>query len=193
MLDCWNEHPEDRPTFNELREKFSALLLAGKEGLYIDLQVDEMKPYYVIKEDEEEQFKRRRVDFASLEESTTSIEKTTPHDGMKVISRTNTYVVEPDSRRQEKTQTEALAHLEEQEEHPYADQPASRPRERGERPNDLGISIAMLASVQPNHDTVDQHTTNLYADGPVITPIPSNKAVGEESEVVAEVHILFDT
>ena len=53
MLECWNEDPQDRPMFSQLRTKFGSLILAGKDDLYIDLEVDEMKPYYLIKEEEE--------------------------------------------------------------------------------------------------------------------------------------------
>ena len=184
MLDCWNEHPEDRPTFNELREKFSTLLLAGKEGLYIDLQVDEMKPYYVIKEDEEEQFKRRRADSASSEESTTSIERIVPRDRESVScqSSTNPYVDEPGGTKQEETET--LAHFfEEQEEHLYINQPVSRPSEGGEHLTGLGMSTTMLASDQPHHDAMDQRTSNPYVDAPVTAlGMPTIRVVGEESE-----------
>ena len=76
MLECWKEDIEDRPTFAELREKFEALILAGKEGLYIDLKVDETKPYYVIKdEEEEEKHLRLRAASSSSESSTESTEK----------------------------------------------------------------------------------------------------------------------
>ncbi len=49
MLECWNENSEDRPMFIELK------------GFYIDLQVDEMKPYYVIKDEEEKKRPRLRT------------------------------------------------------------------------------------------------------------------------------------
>lgn len=46
MLMCWNEEPQRRPTFTELRAKFDAMLLAEKKDPYIDLRIDNDKPYY---------------------------------------------------------------------------------------------------------------------------------------------------
>ena len=41
MLDCWEEKPEDRPTFVALRKKFDGLLAKQKNALYIDLIITE--------------------------------------------------------------------------------------------------------------------------------------------------------
>ena len=46
MLMCWNEEPQGRPTFTELRAKFDTMLLAEKKNPYIDLRIDNDKPYY---------------------------------------------------------------------------------------------------------------------------------------------------
>ena len=46
MLMCWNEDPQKRPKFTELRAKFDAMLLAEKNEAYIDLHIDSDKPYY---------------------------------------------------------------------------------------------------------------------------------------------------
>ena len=57
MLECWMEHPQDRPTFSQLRNKFSRLLLSASGSNYIILEVDESKIYYTIEEEEEEEEK----------------------------------------------------------------------------------------------------------------------------------------
>lgn len=46
MLMCWNEHPQKRPKFTELRAKFDAMLVAEGKDAYIDLRIDNDKPYY---------------------------------------------------------------------------------------------------------------------------------------------------
>ena len=46
MLMCWNEEPQRRPKFTELRSKFDAMLLAENKDPYIDLRIDNEKPYY---------------------------------------------------------------------------------------------------------------------------------------------------
>lgn len=48
MLMCWNELPQKRPTFTELRAKFDAMLLADKNEHYIDLRIDQNKSYYQL-------------------------------------------------------------------------------------------------------------------------------------------------
>ena len=60
MRKCWNESPEERPTFSQLRSKFSNLLIATSSGTYIVLEVDENKPYYTMGGEEEEEFNRER-------------------------------------------------------------------------------------------------------------------------------------
>ena len=46
MLMCWNEEPQKRPKFTELRSRFDAMLLAERKDAYIDLRIDNDKPYY---------------------------------------------------------------------------------------------------------------------------------------------------
>lgn len=46
MLMCWNEEPHKRPKFTELRARFDAMLLAERKDAYIDLRIDNDKPYY---------------------------------------------------------------------------------------------------------------------------------------------------
>lgn len=48
MLMCWDQLPQKRPTFTELRAKFDAMLLADKNEHYIDLRFDETKLYYQL-------------------------------------------------------------------------------------------------------------------------------------------------
>ena len=48
MLMCWNEQPQKRPKFTELRSKFDAMLLAEGKDAYIDLRIDNDKPYYQL-------------------------------------------------------------------------------------------------------------------------------------------------
>ena len=52
MLECWLEDPKDRPTFSQLRSKFSTLLLANIDNPYMVLEVDDAKAYYNVTEEE---------------------------------------------------------------------------------------------------------------------------------------------
>ena len=129
MLECWNEDPQDRPTFSSLREKFGDLILAGQDDLYIDLQVDEMKPYYTIKEDEDEGERGSRK--SSSEGSESSFELNKKGKQKEVIKKksTNPYVDQP-ARLQTAPPLEnqpSVPRETEIEECPYADQPAYRP------------------------------------------------------------------
>ena len=46
MRMCWVEDPWKRPTFSDLRSKFDAMLLAERNNEYIDLRINNDKPYY---------------------------------------------------------------------------------------------------------------------------------------------------
>ena len=46
MLKCWNEQPQNRPTFSDLQSTFDSMLLANKKDEYIDLHIDQGKLYY---------------------------------------------------------------------------------------------------------------------------------------------------
>ena len=47
MEKCWEEAPEDRPTFQTIRESFEAMM--SRENPYIDFSVlDESKEYYNV-------------------------------------------------------------------------------------------------------------------------------------------------
>ncbi len=174
MLECWNEDFEDRPTFAELREKFGTLILAGKEGLYIDLQVDEMKPYYVIKDEEEE--KRPRLRAVSDTEAMEKIKSEKGKDAVERVASRNPYVEGPGRRPQE---SEPIS-LEDDDEQPLA-RSAPRTDER------LGISIAMLASEQSSqHEALERRTTNPYVDN------PGRVAIAEETEVMVHAESPLD-
>lgn len=43
---CWVEDPWKRPTFTDLRARFDAMLLAERNNEYIDLRINNDKPYY---------------------------------------------------------------------------------------------------------------------------------------------------
>ena len=60
MLNCWTANPQDRPTFFQLRNKFSTLLQSTSGNTYIVLEVDEDKNYYTMAGEEEEEFERER-------------------------------------------------------------------------------------------------------------------------------------
>ena len=74
MLECWQEHPVDRPGFSELRKKFSNLLLATTGDTYMELEVDDSKVYYTMAEEEEEALKARKESVSS-DDSDSSIKK----------------------------------------------------------------------------------------------------------------------
>ena len=57
MLNCWQVEVSDRPTFAELHTSLDILLTSAQSENYIDLNVDEMLPYYQVSSvqgDEEE-------------------------------------------------------------------------------------------------------------------------------------------
>ena len=64
----------DRPTFSDLRDKFSNLLLAQTDDAYMVLEVDEDKTYYTMGEEEEEEFKKSNESLSS-QDSDSSIKK----------------------------------------------------------------------------------------------------------------------
>ena len=46
MQKCWEAYYRKRPSFSELRATFDAMLSNAQNATYIDLNVDEMLPYY---------------------------------------------------------------------------------------------------------------------------------------------------
>ena len=91
MLECWQEDPHDRPPFSALRSKFSTLLQAGSANAYIELQIDEQKPYYQVKE-EETGGRQSSVGSTSSEET---IDKKKGKEKEKVKKIANPYVMRP--------------------------------------------------------------------------------------------------
>ena len=67
MLECWQEYPIDRPTFPDLRNKFSALILASTSDPYMVLEIDESKAYYTMGEEEERIFKGSEESLSSTD------------------------------------------------------------------------------------------------------------------------------
>ena len=197
MLECWNEDPQDRPTFPDLRTKFGALLIAGKEDQYIALEVDEMKPYYTVKEEEEDEGRDRR---SSSEESIDKIKgKKEEHKELKT-KPSNPYVDQPARRAlhsqssQPSLQSQpsqprgpavpvrpanTLVDGESFGTDPYFDQlparpvPIPQPGQAPEEESSLGISIAQLQGQQPSHEGLERRTTNPYVDEPSSVPTSS--------------------
>ncbi len=97
MLECWNEHPIDRPTFTKLRSKFSDMLLATTSDTYMILEVDDQKVYYTVADDDE---KRERSDSSSSSDSDSSIKKSKSKEIKKPVwsKPVNPYVDTPASR-----------------------------------------------------------------------------------------------
>lgn len=92
MLECWQEHPIDRPDFSQLRSKFSILLLATTSDTYMELQVDEDKVYYTIGEEEAEKHQRRNS-ASSCDSSSSNREKKI--EKPKWAQNSNAYVSTP--------------------------------------------------------------------------------------------------
>ena len=53
MQKCWEADHRKRPSFSELRATFDAMLTNAQNATYIDLNVDEMLPYYSMNAAEE--------------------------------------------------------------------------------------------------------------------------------------------
>lgn len=91
MLECWQEHPNDRPTFSQLRSKFSTLLLANVDDPYMILEVDDAKPYYQVAEEETSE-QRESV---SSNDSDSSLKKKGPPKKPVWAKPSNPYVDTP--------------------------------------------------------------------------------------------------
>ena len=91
MLECWQEHPNDRPTFSQLRNKFSTLLLANVDDPYMVLEVDDAKAYYNVTEEETSE-QRESV---GLNDSNSSLKKKGPPKKPVWAKPSNPYVDTP--------------------------------------------------------------------------------------------------
>ena len=186
MLECWNEDPQDRPTFSQLRTKFGTLILAGKDDLYIDLQVDEMKPYYLVKEEEDN--KEENSSSSSSEGSIASIEQAKEKNSEKETLKpkpSNPYVESPSQMTQPSSSTAANPRrppelteepIEEErdvsepmepelEESPYADQLPSRPIPR---PGNQ-VTVPMVVE-QPAQTAVNGVPVSMFHPEKVTSP-----------------------
>ena len=54
MMDCWANKPEDRPNFTELSVLIESLQSKQNIERYVDMDIDEMLPYYDMKPDDTE-------------------------------------------------------------------------------------------------------------------------------------------
>ena len=158
MLECWHEDPHDRPPFSALRTKFGTLLQAGSADAYIELQIDEQKPYYQVKE-EETGGRRGSVGSTSSEES---IDKEKGKEKEKIKKKiSNPYVMRPGQENGEA----------------YFDTLGPIP----ERPQQLGIPISQLVPQAPQqtpvqaaspldeangHGVLERRMTNPYVEEP---------------------------
>lgn len=98
MLECWNEHPIDRPTFSDLRAKFSDMLLATTTDTYMILEVDDKKSYYTVKDEDEEEGRDRSESVGSTD-SDSSLKKKKKAPEKPVWKKpTNPYVDTPANR-----------------------------------------------------------------------------------------------
>ena len=91
MLECWQEHASDRPTFSQLRNKFSSLLLANVDDPYMVLEVDDAKAYYNVSEEESSE-QRESV---SSNDSDASLKKKGPPKKPVWAKPSNPYVETP--------------------------------------------------------------------------------------------------
>lgn len=91
MLECWQEHPNDRPTFSQLRNKFSTLLLANVDDPYMVLEVDDAKAYYNVTEEETSE-QRESI---SSNDSDSSLKKKGPPKKPVWAKPSNPYVDTP--------------------------------------------------------------------------------------------------
>lgn len=147
MLECWQEHPSDRPTFSDLRAKFSDMLLATTMNAYMVLEVDDKKVYYTAEEDE-----RERKDSVASTDSDSSIKKAKKAPEKPVWKNpANPYVVSPASRLEADGESGSF---------------------QGNA-NGTNVKVSM-EGVSKFSDEVDlERTEGAYADQPPLRPIPA--------------------
>ena len=179
MLECWNEDSHDRPSFAKLRSKFGTLLQAESADSYIELQIDEQKPYYQVKE--EDGGRRRGSVSSSSSEESIDKEKGKGKDKLK-RKNTNPYVTRPGRQGNGDAYFDMLA-------------PAT-----SERPQQLGIPISQLVpqtNQQPpveastadepmSQSIAERRTTNPYVEEPSVATVVTNvglTVLSETSEI----------
>ena len=172
MLECWQEDPQDRPSFSGLRTKFSFMIQAGSPDAYIDLQVNEEAPYYQVKDEE-----KRESDSdssADSDDSVDSLNKQKIKKEKKKLKRrmTNPYVPTPNDQPQGEGQTPANEGDE-----GYI--PMQSAGSVVERPVQLGIPISQLV---PSSQT-DHQTTPVDDSGTPMDSRKTNPYVSEPSEL----------
>ena len=175
MLECWNEDSQDRPSFTKLRSKCGTLLQAESADSYIELQIDEQKPYYQVKE--EDGGRRRGSVSSSSSEESIDKEKGKGKEKLK-RKNTNPYVAGPGRQGNGDAYFDMLA-------------PAT-----SERPQQLGIPISQLVpqtnqqppvqaspAVEPmSHGVLERRTTNPYVEEPSEATVATNVALAVLSE-----------
>ena len=176
MLECWNEDSHDRPSFVKLRSKFGTLLQAESADSYIELQIDEQKAYYQVKEEEDGRRRRGSVSSSTSEESIDK-EKGKGKEKLK-RKNTNPYVKAPGRQENGDAYFDMLA-------------PAT-----SERPQQLGIPISQLvpqinqqppveasSTDEPTSQSVaERRTTNPYVEEPSEATVVTNVGMAVLSE-----------
>jgi len=215
MLECWTEHPEDRPTFTMLRSKFSDMLLATTDDAYMVLEVDDQKAYYTVESDDEEP--RDRSDSTSSSDSDSSIKKKKSKEIKKPVWKpSNPYVDTPAGRGDDSTAVENTTVVTLEDNDPsnqdYLDNPPlhpipelSEPASNGTQMQEhhrTGVPISLLTDEKPNqHRPVSHHMkSNPYVEAPGVeqllpeppqTEMDRMRAISEEGNAVTIVNTVF--
>ena len=167
MLQCWQEDPEDRPSFSQLRSNFSSMLQAGATAEYIDLQVDEAAPYYRVR-DEDLRERRDSASSASSGDSISSIDKEKGKSKQKVKKmRSNPYVTAP-NQGETSGYFDVLGPVQERPLGIPISQLMSPPQ-NGETPiaqNGGGLASAVDESAALDHPALERCSTNPYVTEP---------------------------
>jgi hypothetical protein len=169
MLRCWQEDPEDRPSFSNLRTSFSTMLQAGSPDTYIDLQVNEDAPYYQVKEED----RRDRSDSASSGSSVDSLDKKPTKKEKVKRKRTNPYVPTPDQAQGEGPPGEG--------EEGYI--PMQSVGSALDRPAQLGIPISQLMPSASSNERQQQQLTPVDEAETPLDNRRTNPYVSEPSEL----------
>ena len=176
MLCCWEEEPEDRPPFSQLRSSFSAMLQAGSADEYIDLQVNEEAPYYQFKDEEKRERDAESSD--SSEGSVSSIDKQKKKKKKKTVKRkrTNPYVPTPEQGSQQQGgDSDDEGYLAMQSAESALD-----------RPTQLGIPISQLLPSSSTAPNAEHQLTPVDETGTPLDNRTRNPYVVEPSEAVDE-------